>query len=114
MNKHGWGLRVELAFLLLFLVCLIIASVGLSQFGLLTQEQEYSSPSESYYVLENEISTAAKKYYKKQYNEDNGSFTYEEVHLSVGDVLEGQFLYELKEDQVYINAEFLRKELVQL
>ena len=35
MNKNGWGLRVELAFLLLFLICLLIATIGLHRMGLL-------------------------------------------------------------------------------
>ena len=35
MNKNGWGLRVELVIILLFLICLAIACIGLNRFGLL-------------------------------------------------------------------------------
>lgn len=64
MNKHGWGLRKELAFILLFVFCLLIAMVGLSQFGL----TEDSSDKTSYKTLENKLTSAALEYYKDKYN----------------------------------------------
>ena len=33
MNKHGWGLRAELGFLLLFLICLLVSTIGLHELG---------------------------------------------------------------------------------
>lgn len=31
MNKHGWGLKNELIFILIFIICLIVAALGLKQ-----------------------------------------------------------------------------------
>lgn len=68
MNKHGWGLRKELSFILLFVFCLLIAMVGLSQFGL----TEDSSDKTSYKTLENKLTSAALEYYKDKYNSASG------------------------------------------
>ena len=68
MNKHGWGLRKELAFILLFVFCLLIAMVGLSQFGL----TEDSSDKTSYKTLENKLTSAALEYYNDKYNSVSG------------------------------------------
>lgn len=68
MNKHGWGLRKELAFILLFVFCLLIAMVGLSQFGL----TEDSSDKTSYKTLENKLTSAALEYYNDKYNSASG------------------------------------------
>ena len=35
MNKNGWGLRVELFYILIFLFCLVVATIGLNRLGLL-------------------------------------------------------------------------------
>ena len=64
MNKHGWGLRKELGFVLLFCVCLLISMIGLSQFGL----TEETARNKSYKTMENELTTAALKYYNEKYN----------------------------------------------
>ena len=64
MNKHGWGLRKELAFVLLFVFCLLIAMVGLSEFGL----TESSYDETSYRTLENRLTSAALDYYEDKYN----------------------------------------------
>ena len=45
MNKNGWGLRVELMFILLFLICLVMATIGLNQLGLLGNENVPVKPS---------------------------------------------------------------------
>lgn len=68
MNKNGWGLRKELAFILLFVFCLLIAMVGLSQFGL----TEDSSDKTSYKTLENKLTSAALEYYNDKYNSASG------------------------------------------
>ncbi len=68
MNKHGWGLRKELAFVLLFVFCLLVAMIGLSEFGL----TEDTGNSKSYKTMENELTTAALKYYKEKYNGQSG------------------------------------------
>lgn len=59
MNKHGWGLRKELAFILLFVFCLLIAMIGLNEFGLGMS----GDTGDSYKTLENKLTSAALKYY---------------------------------------------------
>lgn len=72
MNKYGWGLRAELAFILLFVVCLIISTIGLYQFGLLGENPNAPMNNNmqtdfDYSALENELSSAARKYFKDNY-----------------------------------------------
>ena len=77
MNKNGWGLRVELAFLLLFLICLLISTIGLHRMGLVGNdspgvEEDFSqytsgSGNYSYDELENKVSEAARRYYYDKY-----------------------------------------------
>lgn len=62
---------------------------------------------EDVYILTKDTEVQDKKYYKKQYNETDGSFTYNKQYNVSGNPKE-QFLYELKEDQVYINAEYIQ------
>ena len=70
MNKNGWGLRVELLYILMFLFCLVVATIGPNRLGLLgenpdalikpdTEEKEVYS----YEPLERKVVEAAKKYY---------------------------------------------------
>ena len=40
MNKNGWGLRVELLYILMFLFCLVIATIGLNRLGLLGENPD--------------------------------------------------------------------------
>lgn len=68
MNKHGWGLRKELAFILLFVFCLLVAMIGLSEFGL--TEESYDKT--SYKTLENKLTSAALEYYNDKYNSYSG------------------------------------------
>lgn len=78
MNKNGWGLRIELAFLILFLVCLLIATLGLHSMGLLGndggvyQDDGYINDNVNfdYDSLEKEVTSAANEYYKDAYNSD--------------------------------------------
>ena len=76
MNKNGWGLRAELGFLLLFLVCLLIATIGLQRLGIfgsgntsINSFQEVSGF--DYNGLESKVAEAARKYYDNFY--PNGS-----------------------------------------
>ena len=39
MNKNGWGLRVELAFILMFIICLVFSVIGINRFGLLGENE---------------------------------------------------------------------------
>ena len=63
MNKNGWGLRKELFFILLFVFCLLVSLIGLSQFDLI----DNSDYDVSYSSLENKLTSAALKYYNKNY-----------------------------------------------
>lgn len=67
MNKHGWGLRKELAFILLFVFCLLIAMIGLSEFGLMDDSHDKTS----YKSLENKLTSAALEYYNDKYSSSN-------------------------------------------
>ena len=67
MNKHGWGLRKELAFILLFVFCLLIAMIGLSEFGLMDDSYDKTS----YKSLENKLTSAALEYYNDKYSSSN-------------------------------------------
>ena len=79
MNKNGWGLRVELAFLLLFLICLLISTIGLHKMGILgTDEGVYTDDGTinenvnfDYNSLEKKVTESAEVYYKDMY--PNGS-----------------------------------------
>lgn len=81
MNKVGWGLRAELGFLLLFLICLLIATIGLHKLGLVGNnepgvEGDFSiytvgNGNYDYESLEDEVTLAARKYYDLKY--PNGS-----------------------------------------
>jgi len=76
MNKNGWGLRAELAFLLLFLVCLLIATIGLHLMGLLGgdggvyRNDDYieNNINFDYNSLEKKVTDAANQYYNVVYN----------------------------------------------
>ena len=57
MNKKGWGLRVELVIILLFVICLVIVSIGLNRLGLLGENpnapiQDVDRETFDYTVLE--------------------------------------------------------------
>ena len=65
MNKHGWGLRAELAFVLLFLICLVISTIGLYRLGLLKNARGiYDDDS-----LERQVVNAAERYFNDNYSD---------------------------------------------
>lgn len=77
MNKLGWGLRAELGFLLLFLICLLISTIGLHKLGLVGNNEPGVEEDLSIYTigngnfdyeeLENNVTSAAKRYYETKY-----------------------------------------------
>lgn len=80
MNKHGWGLRAELAFVLLFLICIVISTIGLYRLGLLKNAAGYYDDSNGYIKdnvnydydsLEKKLVDAASKYYSDKYKSNN-------------------------------------------
>ena len=73
MKRNGWGLRVELAFILMFLVCLVFATIMLNRLGLLGSDgyiDNIGSGSFSYETLENKLEESAKDYVREFYNGD--------------------------------------------
>jgi hypothetical protein len=60
-----------------------------------------------YMLTKDTLAQGGKEYYKKQYNATDGSFTYIKQESITGNPRE-LFLYELKKDQVYINAEYIQ------
>lgn len=77
MNKNGWGLRVELAFIIIFLICLMITTIGLINMGLLGDDSNNNSTNSSnfsYQVLENQLNNASIRYYNDyKYDLNDGS-----------------------------------------
>lgn len=80
MNKNGWGLRVELAFILLFLICILISTIGLHSLGLLSDKEgayvdlgEYTSRNSNYdyKAIESKVTAAARNYYSEVYPNGN-------------------------------------------
>ena len=72
MNQNGWGIRWELGIILLFIICLIIATIGINNFGLFDDNSIYTGnnydPSGyDYAALESKLSAAAVKYYRAKY-----------------------------------------------
>ena len=69
-----WGLRWELCIIIVFIICLLIATIGLNKFGLLSNDSgviRYVGPEEgdtySYNELESQIAQAGSRYYKSRY-----------------------------------------------
>lgn len=73
MNKNGWGLRIELVFILMFIICLLIATIGLNYLGLVGEEGAFDNNKNlsSYTELEHKLSTGALEYYNSRYNNSN-------------------------------------------
>ena len=73
MNKNGWGLRIELVIIILFLICLLVFVIGLNRLGLLQYDEDLMIDEDlnnfSYEVLENNLEDATKKYIREVYNE---------------------------------------------
>ena len=67
LNNEGWGLRVELAFIIIFLLCLLIATLGLARFGVFGNNNFNNNSNFSYSELENRMNEAAKRYYQNTY-----------------------------------------------
>ena len=69
MNKKGWGLRVELVIILLFVICLVIVSIGLNRIGLLGENpnapiHNVDRETFDYTSLENKLVESTKKYFQ--------------------------------------------------
>ena len=84
MNKNGWGLRAELGFVLFFLICILISTIGLRRMGLLDNAAGVYTDSDSsinnginydYDALEKQVVDAAEKYFEKNYSGEEGTIT---------------------------------------
>lgn len=65
MKNNGWGLRMELVFVLMFLVCLCVSTILLNKVGLIGPNGE--NVSATYKSLENRMVEASKKYVIEYY-----------------------------------------------
>ena len=90
-----WGLRWELCIVIVFIFCLLIATIGLNRFGLLSNDNSvirYVGPEEgdtySYSELESQVAQAGLKYYKSRY--PNGIS--ESKRVSVNTLINAGFL----------------------
>lgn len=68
-----WGLRVELLFILIFVICLLISTVGLNRLGILGDKSIFDDNvgKYSYDRLEKMVSTAGLNYYNDRYYSDS-------------------------------------------
>lgn len=72
MKRNGWGLRVELLFILMFLVCLLIAIIGLNRMGLMGEgnfndSKKEINTKETYTLMEQKMVGATKEYVNSYY-----------------------------------------------
>ena len=121
MNKNGWGLRVELLYILMFLFCLVIATIGLNRLGLLgenpdalikpdTEEKEVYS----YEPLERKLASGMLKFYRENarpedYLEIEGyDFATMDIDAYVNDLFNHSFL---ASEQSMKNAELKTRAL---
>lgn len=100
MNKEGWGLRVELLFILMFLFCLVAATIGLNRLGLIGENDDaplikdpVSKDDFSYETLENKVSAAAKRYYEDNYSILNQDI----VIIRITSLVSGGYMSEIKD-----------------
>ena len=61
--KKKFGLRKELAVVIMFFVCILMAVYGLKTMGLI--EDDYGN---EYNLIENKLTSAALDYYNNRYN----------------------------------------------
>lgn len=74
MNYNGWGLRMELVFILVFLICLAFSTIGLNKMGLLgnsnTDPSKEPISNFNYENLEIKLYNATREYVNKEYSND--------------------------------------------
>lgn len=69
LKKNGWGLSVEIIFILIFAVCIIIAVIILNTAGLVgKKDNSYTTNNDfDYNALEEKAADAGKEYYNENY-----------------------------------------------
>ena len=96
-----WGLRWELCIIIVFILCLLIATIGLNRFGLLSDDNlgyiRYVGTEEgdtfSYSELESQVSQAGSKYYKNYYKNGLSKGT----NISVNRLISAGYLSTLRD-----------------
>lgn len=67
-NKNGWGLTVEIMFLMIFLLCLFIAIIGIKKFGLFGGKETTVEIKIDSSIIEKKLVNAGKKYVNERYD----------------------------------------------
>lgn len=67
MNNKGWGLRAELVVVIVFLMCLIISTIGLNKLGLIGGNEDdnkipFTNNIEVYEKMESKLIDSASMY----------------------------------------------------
>ena len=102
MKKNGWGLRVELLFILLFIVCLIIAVIGLNRMGVIGGDLSSINVGnnkesiEVYYMLENDLVNIATNYVNDYYE---GNYPEEEFDVRSSTIVNTGYMSKLKDSK---------------
>ena len=103
LNKNGWGLGTFIAFIVIFIICLIISAVGLRQIGLLDEDWQFINIKDfnsgirtafNYTDLETKATMAARDYIEKEYNNTLG---YDTLSVKIKTMIETGYLTEFKD-----------------
>jgi len=92
MKRNGWGLRTELFIILFFLMCLVIAIIGLNKMGLIDgansiiNDNVKTNTDETYMLLEQRLVVSAKDYvnyyYGGEYINDSITVRYSSLYYN--------------------------------
>lgn len=97
-NKNGWGFIEFIAFLIIFIICLIIAGMGLRRLGLLDDNFQMSNPNTetqekekvtNYVKLEKEAMNKTKEYIKDFYDNKLGLDT---LNIKISQLVDNGYL----------------------
>ena len=107
LNKNGWGYAEFFAFLLVFIVCLVLTAWGLRKFGLLDENWHFvdlnnitdnnnnnNQPKVTYASLREDMVSATMKYISKYYDNKLGLDT---LHIRVSQLKNEGLLGEFKD-----------------
>ena len=99
MNKNGWGLRMELVFILLFLICLVVAAIGLNSVGLFGDNKDAPIQKEpevfSYTTLESKLKNAAISYFE----ENSSEFTEDKIIIRASSLYYNGYMSKLTDEK---------------
>lgn len=95
LNKNGWGLQTELLFILFFLICLVVALIGLNRMGLLSPSSGFPNVQTNYKALEEKAKDAAKEYVHEIYSNEIDENV---LVLRINHLIKNKYLEPLKEN----------------